>query len=126
MDFLKRKGYYRHLIVYKKAGCIYDIIPPDINLLIAVWLQAIGVKLVKNIWKEEKLCCSGNTYENFWYSGGCSDPTDMRSTAAVRSQVQIMRPAIMMTIAIMTITAIMDIRGQRIFPVDGEDVKSIM
>ncbi len=31
MDFLKRKGYYRHLIVYKKAGCIFGIIPPDIN-----------------------------------------------------------------------------------------------
>lgn len=30
MDFLKPKGDYRNLIVYKKAGCIFDIIPPDI------------------------------------------------------------------------------------------------
>ncbi len=31
MDFLKRKGYYRHLIVYKK-GMHFDIIPPDIYI----------------------------------------------------------------------------------------------
>lgn len=32
MDFLKPKGDYRNLIVYKKAGCIFDIIPPDIYI----------------------------------------------------------------------------------------------